>query len=427
MPTTEPATGKSRSAATPDSDAFASLLEAERTTADAPAAPQTMAAPSPVPQLQTQISTDPTTAADAAVATPADGSAQPTTTATLLTDAAAAPLIPVAVGSASLMIATQQTSGAAAAATVLQASAPVTDANSDASEGAGEAIDEVIAISAAPSATPATGAFIAIPADGSHSAQAATTGAGAVAQSAEAEAGIAPTSDSGASDPTEAAPVNPGGRASSAQTPNQPAAAAAAAQPSAPASDTAIAKPDFASLLASQPAQSLDAPAQTGGQPGEAARTGPTPPALQSAPAATIQVYTRIIERADGRAQRFEIRLDPAELGRVDVRIEIGADRKVHAVLAAHDSAALSDLMRGQRALERALADAGIDLADNGVRFELARDNSGGAAGQQRDSDGRPAQANVWRRFDTVTMPAPDEIAAAVQPSWRPQRLDLVA
>ena len=164
-----------------------------------------------------------------------------------------------------------------------------------------------------------------------------------------------------------------------------------------------------------------------GGQPGEAARAGPTPPALQSAPAATIQVYTRIIERADGRAQRFEIRLDPAELGRVDVRIEIGADRKVHAVLAAHDSAALSDLMRGQRALERALADAGIDLADNGVRFELARDNSGGAAGQQRDSEGRPAQANVWRRFDTVTMPAPDEIAAAVQPSWRPQRLDLVA
>ena len=49
----------------------------------------------------------------------------------------------------------------------------------------------------------------------------------------------------------------------------------------------------------------------------------------------------------------------------------------------AHDSAALSDLMRGQRALERALADAGIDLADNGVRFELARDNGSGSASQQ--------------------------------------------
>ena len=98
-----------------------------------------------------------------------------------------------------------------------------------------------------------------------------------------------------------------------------------------------------------------------------------------------MQVYTRIIERADGRAQRFEVRLDPAELGRVDVRIEIGADRKVHAVLAAHDSAALTDLMRGQRALERALTDAGIDLADNGVRFELAsRHRSRGASQQAR-------------------------------------------
>ena len=109
------------------------------------------------------------------------------------------------------------------------------------------------------------------------------------------------------------------------------------------------------------------------------------------------------------------------------MRIEIGADRKVHAVLAAHDSAALSDLMRGQRALERALADAGIDLADNGLRFELARDNGSGSANQQRDSNGRPAQTDVWRRFDTMTMPMTEETAAAVRPSWRPQRLDLVA
>lgn len=180
-------------------------------------------------------------------------------------------------------------------------------------------------------------------------------------------------------------------------------------------------------MLASQPAQGADAPSQPASPASETARTTPTPAALQAAPAATVQVYNRIIERADGRAQRFEIRLDPAELGRVDVRIEIGADRKVHAVLAAHDSAALSDLMRGQRALERALADAGIDLADNGVRFELARDNGSGSANQQRDTHGRPAQADVWRRFDAMTMPVTEETAVAVRPSWRPQRLDLVA
>jgi len=201
-------------------------------------------------------------------------------------------------------------------------------------------------------------------------------------------------------------------------------AAAVAAQ--APVANAPDAKPDFTSSLATQTAQTPDV--ATGATPSavDSPRGAAVPPQLQSAPAATIQIYNRIIERADGRAQRFEVRLDPVELGRVDVRIEIGADRKVHAVLAAHDSAALSDLVRGQRALERALSDAGIDLADNGVRFELARDN-GGAASQQRESDGRPPQHNVWRRFETMALPATDETVVAAQPMWRPQRLDLVA
>jgi len=194
----------------------------------------------------------------------------------------------------------------------------------------------------------------------------------------------------------------------------------------APVANAPDAKPDFASLIASQTAQAPDIASGATPSAGDGPRGTAVPPQLQSAPAATIQIYNRIIERADGRAQRFEVRLDPAELGRVDVRIEIGADRKVHAVLAAHDSAALSDLMRGQRALERALADAGIDLADNGVRFELARDN-GGPASQHRESDGRPAQQNVWRRFETMTLPASDETTLAAHPTWGPQRLDLVA
>ena len=194
----------------------------------------------------------------------------------------------------------------------------------------------------------------------------------------------------------------------------------------APVVNAPDAKPDFTSPVATQIAHTPDVAAGATPSAGDSPRGAAVPPQLQSAPAATIQIYNRIIERADGRAQRFEVRLDPAELGRVDVRIEIGADRKVHAVLAAHDSAALSDLVRGQRALERALSDAGIDLADNGVRFELARDN-GGAASQQRESDGRPPQHNVWRRFETMTLPATEETAVAAQPMWHPQRLDLVA
>ncbi len=203
---------------------------------------------------------------------------------------------------------------------------------------------------------------------------------------------------------------------------------AAQAQMKAQAADIAIQAADAAQSASATQSAAPDQLTSSSPTTTDTARAQATPAALQSAPAATLQVYARMIERADGRAQRFEIRLDPAELGRVDVRIEVGADRKVHAVLAAHDSAALTDLMRGQRALERALSDAGIDLAENGVRFELATDNGRSGAGLQRDNDGNPApSANVWRNFDVAALPVSAEAAAAATPAWRTQRLDLVA
>jgi flagellar hook-length control protein FliK len=164
------------------------------------------------------------------------------------------------------------------------------------------------------------------------------------------------------------------------------------------------------------------------GAPADGGKPAATHPAMQAAPQAAVQVYSRIVERFDGRAQRFEVRLDPAELGRVDVRIEIGADKKVHAVLAAHDSAALSDLMRGQRALERALSDAGIDLKDGGLKFELANDSNRSLAGQEQRRDAWPGEeASVWRGFSTVDVSVETDVPVATASYRRTSRLDLVA
>ncbi|HEX5007117.1 MAG TPA: flagellar hook-length control protein FliK, partial [Hyphomonadaceae bacterium] len=160
----------------------------------------------------------------------------------------------------------------------------------------------------------------------------------------------------------------------------------------------------------------------------DAAKAAPAHPAMQSAPQATVQVYTRFVERFDGRAQRFEVSLTPEELGRVDVRIEVGADKKVHAVLAAHDSAALTDLMRGQRALERALADAGIDLKDGGIKFELANDSGRSLAGQEQRRDAWTGEdTNVWRGFSNVDVAIETDAPIAAASYRRASRLDLVA
>lgn len=148
------------------------------------------------------------------------------------------------------------------------------------------------------------------------------------------------------------------------------------------------------------------------------------PPALAGATPAVVQVYSRMVERFDGKAQQFQIRLDPPELGRVNVRIEIGADHRVHAVLAAHDSNALADLMRGQRALEQSLANAGIDLSDEGIRFELSDQNTNQSS--RGDQDAAPKkQAQPWM-LDADTSAALEQ-AVAQQSRWSRSRVNVVA
>jgi hypothetical protein len=182
-----------------------------------------------------------------------------------------------------------------------------------------------------------------------------------------------------------------------------------------------------AGATATSSAETFTASRTTGSETARAAHSAN--PTLQSAPPATIQVYSRIIDNFAGRTQRFEVRLDPAELGRVDVRIEVGADKKVHAVLAAHDSAALTDLMRGQRSLENALRQSGIDVADGGVKFELSNDAGrgfSGSANRDETASQRSGFTNVWRGFSTVDVPVEAGVATAAR-AWRSSRLDVVA
>ena len=205
----------------------------------------------------------------------------------------------------------------------------------------------------------------------------------------------------------------------------------------APAGDT-TSKPQLA-LEAAKAVASAAADAGGSGfiATSEAARSAATPQAQTASAAqagpATMQVATRFIERFDGRAQRFEVRLDPAELGRVDVRIEVGADKKVHAVLAAHASAALSDLMRGSKALEKALGDAGIDIADGGLKFELASDAGNLGGGQNRSSAWNGSDQPTWPRGGSRAAIPVDADTAALATTSTPRssrgasRFDLMA
>jgi flagellar hook-length control protein FliK len=86
--------------------------------------------------------------------------------------------------------------------------------------------------------------------------------------------------------------------------------------------------------------------------------------------------------RALQGAREFQIRLDPAELGRVDVRLEIGDDKSVSAKIIVDRVETLHLLQREAKTLERAFEQAGLKSSDNGIDITL-RDH-GQQSNQQR-------------------------------------------
>jgi hypothetical protein len=72
----------------------------------------------------------------------------------------------------------------------------------------------------------------------------------------------------------------------------------------------------------------------------------------------------------DGK-NSFEIRLDPPELGRIEVRLDVDKDGSVTSHLVAHRAETLDLLRRDAGGLQRALQDAGLKTADNGLQFSL--------------------------------------------------------
>jgi flagellar hook-length control protein FliK len=78
-----------------------------------------------------------------------------------------------------------------------------------------------------------------------------------------------------------------------------------------------------------------------------------------------------IAARANHGRNRFEIRLDPPELGRIEVRLDIDRSGQITSRLVVDRTETLDVLRRDAHQLERALQDAGLQTANNGLQFTL--------------------------------------------------------
>jgi len=119
--------------------------------------------------------------------------------------------------------------------------------------------------------------------------------------------------------------------------------------------------------------------------------------AANSAAAATAAVpiaglAVAIAARAQAGSNQFEIRLDPPELGRIDVHLDVDRDGQVTSHVTADRADTLALLQSQQPQIERALEQAGLKTADNGLQFTL-RDQS--FAGQNNGGSSPPRVAQL--------------------------------
>jgi flagellar hook-length control protein FliK len=144
-------------------------------------------------------------------------------------------------------------------------------------------------------------------------------------------------------------------------------------------------KADSPDTVAQANAAAVAAPAATQ----TVARAIPAAYQAATSPINMAQVAFEMVRQAHQGQSRFSIRIDPPELGRVDVRMHVDASGNVNARLTVERSETLDMFQRDRGSLEKALTQAGLDGAKTNLEFSLKQNPFAGMAGyDQRPSNG---------------------------------------
>ncbi len=133
-------------------------------------------------------------------------------------------------------------------------------------------------------------------------------------------------------------------------------------------------KPDATIQPAAPPQPAAPAPVQH-------ARTLPAAYQAVANPINMGQMAFELVRQVHQGTSRFTIRLDPPELGRVDVKMHVDASGTLNARLTVDRAETLDLFQRDQRSLERALAQAGLDANKTSLEFSLRQQQHNPFAG----------------------------------------------
>ncbi|MDP3548226.1 MAG: flagellar hook-length control protein FliK [Phreatobacter sp.] len=181
------------------------------------------------------------------------------------------------------------------------------------------------------------------------------------------------------------------------------------AEPGAAASSESAARPAAAETAQAQPAtqpSTPQTPTAAASPTSFAAEVAQKVAAQTNSAGSVVPVHAlavTIAARANAGTTRFDIRLDPAELGRIDVQLTIDREGRVKSKLVVEKQETLDLLQRDQRNLERALSQAGVQTGDNSLEFSLKDQGSQNARDRQAEDGSHPRQ---------VVIEDPDTVAA---------------
>ncbi len=114
-------------------------------------------------------------------------------------------------------------------------------------------------------------------------------------------------------------------------------------------------------------------------------RFGALPGQAQATQVPNTAIAMQISKHVAKGVSTFQIRLDPAEMGRVDVKLELAQDGRVTAHLTVEKAETLDLLQKDAKALEQALKDAGLDADSDTLNFSLKNGGADNAADSSAD------------------------------------------
>ena len=161
--------------------------------------------------------------------------------------------------------------------------------------------------------------------------------------------------------------------------------------------------------LAAQPAVAANAPAQ------------PQPVMQFRADKVAREMGLEIARRVSTGGEELVIRLDPGELGRINIRMAVNEHGQLRAIVAADAPAVLEALRSDISELNRALEQAGVRTDSQSFRFDRGSSGDSGGQWQQR------YQQQASGRHSGTGEPVTDEDSPAYRPMSTNGRVNMMA